>query len=96
MRPKLINRLAFLKSCKWNRTYNPTVPVIVLLAIYVAVPGEAGQFGVQSQFALTALQTMHVPLFVHGQQVVPVQDSNSAPRAETRIIVLQFVEYGLK
>lgn len=42
-------------------------PVVILFAVNAAVLGEAREFGLQSQFALTALETAQVPLFIHRQ-----------------------------
>lgn len=52
----------------------PFIPVVVLLAVDATVLAEAGELGLQVEFALAALEAAHVPLFVHGQQVVSVRD----------------------
>jgi hypothetical protein len=57
------------------------VPVVILLAVNATVLGEAGELGLQGQFTFTALQAPKVPLFVHGQQVVPVRDLASTASA---------------
>lgn len=58
------------------------VPVVILLAVDAAVLAEAGELGLQVEFALAALEAAHVPLFVHGQQVVPVRDLPAAAGAQ--------------
>lgn len=59
------------------------LPVVVLLAVDAAVLAEAGKLRLQVEFALAALEATHVPLFVHGQQVVPVRDLPAAARAQS-------------
>lgn len=42
-------------------------PVVILFAVNAAVLGEARELGLQRQFALAALETAQVPLFIHSQ-----------------------------
>lgn len=62
------------------------LPVVVLLAVDAAVLAEAGELRLQVEFALTALEAPHVPLFVHGQQVVAVRDLPAAARAQSHAL----------
>lgn len=59
-------------------------PVIVVLAVNVSVPRETGQFRVQAQFTLAALEAMAVPLTVYGQKVVAVDYLSPAAGTEGR------------
>lgn len=47
-------------------------PIVVLLAVDVAVPAETGDLAVESLTAVRALKTGGVPPPVHGLQVEPV------------------------
>lgn len=58
-------------------------PVIVFFAVDASVFAEAGEFRLQVEFTLAALQTAHVPLLVHGEQVIAVRDLPSAARAQS-------------
>lgn len=58
-------------------------PVIVFFAVDASVFAEAGEFRLQVEFTLAALQTAHVPLLVHGEQVIAVRDLSSAARAQS-------------
>lgn len=71
------------------------LPVVVLLAVDAAVLAEAGELGLQVEFALTALQAAHVPLFVHGQQVVAVRDLPAAAGAQ-RDALAGHTRHGLR
>ena len=62
------------------------LPVVVLLAVDAAVLAEAGELRLQVEFALAALEAAHVPLFVHGQQVIPVRDLPAAARAQSHAL----------
>lgn len=59
------------------------LPVVVLLAVDAAVLAEAGELRLQVEFALAALEAAHVPLLVHGQQVVAVHDLPAAAGAQS-------------
>lgn len=61
---------------------SPPVPVVVLLAVDAAVLAEAGELRLQVQFALAAFEAAHVPLFIHGQQVVTVRYLPTAARTQ--------------
>lgn len=58
------------------------LPIVVFLAVDAAVFAEAGELGLQVEFTLAALEAAHVPLFVHGQQVIAVRDLPTAARAQ--------------
>lgn len=58
-----------------------SVPVVVLLAVDISVPGETCEFGVEGQFAFATFQTGRVPLSVDGQEVVSVVNPSAASRA---------------
>ncbi len=60
-------------------------PVIVFFAVDASVFAEAGEFRLQVEFTLAALQTAHVPLLVHGEQVIAVRDLPSAARAQSPV-----------
>lgn len=59
------------------------LPVVVFLAVDAAVLAEAGELRLQVQFALAALEAAHVPLLVHGQQVVAVHNLPAAAGAQS-------------
>lgn len=61
------------------------LPVVILLAINIPVPGEARQLGIQRQFALATFETMSVPLSVHRQQIVSIMDAAPAAGTECRV-----------
>lgn len=63
------------------------LPVVVLFAVDAAVFAEAGELGLQVEFALAALEAAHVPLLVHGQQVISVRDFPAAARAQSHALV---------
>lgn len=65
------------------RALRALLPVVVLLAVDAAVFAEAGELRLQVQFALAALEAAHVPLLVHGQQVVAVHDLPAAAGAQS-------------
>lgn len=65
------------------------IPVVVLLAVNAAVLGEAGELGLEGQLTFTAFQASQVPLFVHGQQVVPVRDLAPAAGAQGGLLRAQ-------
>lgn len=58
------------------------LPVIIFLAVDTSIFTEAGELGLEVEFTLAALETAHVPLFVHCQQVVAVSDLPAAARAQ--------------
>lgn len=58
-------------------------PVIVFLAVDASILAEAGELGLQIEFALTAFQTAHVPLFVYGKQVIAVGYFSPAARTQS-------------
>lgn len=62
------------------------LPVIVLLAVDAAVLAEAGELRLQVEFALAALEAAHVPLLVHGQQVVAVRDLPATAGAQSHAL----------
>lgn len=62
------------------------LPVVVLLAVDAPVLAEAGELRLQVEFALAALEAAHVPLFVHGQQVVAVRDLPAAAGAQSHAL----------
>jgi hypothetical protein len=62
------------------------VPVIILLAVNATVLGKAGELRFQSQLTFTALQAPKMPLFVYGQQIVPVGDLAPAAGAQSRLL----------
>lgn len=62
------------------------LPVVVLLAVDATVLAEAGELRLQVEFTLAALEAAHVPLFVHGQQVVTVRDLPAAARAQSHAL----------
>lgn len=64
----------------------PVLPVVVFLAVDAAVLAEAGELGLQVEFTLAALEAAHVPLLVHGQQVVAVRDLPAAARAQSHAL----------
>jgi len=47
-------------------------PVIIFFAVDASVFAEAGELRLQIEFTLAALQTAHVPLLVHGEQVIAI------------------------
>lgn len=53
------------------------IPIVILLAVDVSVPGEAGDLPVQGVPAVAALQAGRVPPPVHRLQVEPVCDPAS-------------------
>ena len=65
------------------------IPVVILLAVNATVLGEAGELGLEGQLTFTALQAPQVPLFVHGQQVVPVGDLAPAAGAQSGLLWAQ-------
>lgn len=71
------------------------VPVVVLLAVDAAVLAEAGELGLQVEFTLAALEAAHVPLFVHGQQVVAVRDLPPTARAQSHALAAH-TRHGLQ
>ncbi len=71
------------------------LPVVVLLAVDAAVLAEAGELRLQVEFALAALEAAHVPLFVHGQQVVAVRDLSAAARAQSHALACH-TRHGLQ
>lgn len=71
------------------------LPVVVLLAVDAAVLAEAGELRLQVEFALAALEAAHVPLFVHGQQVVAVRDLSAAARAQSHALA-RHARHGLQ
>lgn len=71
------------------------LPVVVLLAVDAAVLAEAGELRLQVEFALAALEAAHVPLFVHGQQVVAVRDLPAAARAQSHALA-RHTRHGLR
>ena len=58
-----------------------------MFAVDLAVLREAGELRVEREVALRALETADVPLFVDGQQVVPLEDLVAARRTPTRLRV---------
>lgn len=44
-----------------------TLPIVIVLAVNITIPGETSKLGVQWKFALATLQTVRMPLPVHGQ-----------------------------
>lgn len=85
-------RFSPLRSRPWRRT---PLPVVVLLAVDAAVLAETGELRLQVEFALAALEAAHVPLFVHGQQVVAVRDLPAAARAQGYTLVVH-TRHGLQ
>lgn len=70
------------------------LPIIVFLAIDAAVLAEAGELRLQVEFALAALEAAHVPLLVHGQQVVAVRNLPAAACAQGHALCCQ-ARHGL-
>lgn len=64
------------------------LPVIIFLAVDASVFTEAGELGLQVEFTLAALETAHVPLFVHGEQVVAVRYLSPAARAQGHTVAV--------
>lgn len=62
------------------------LPVVVLLAVDASVLAEAGELGLQVEFTLAAFEAAHVPLLVHGQQVVAIRDLPAAARAQSHAL----------
>lgn len=58
-------------------------PVIVFFAVDASVFAEAGELRLQVEFTLAALQTAHVPLLVHGEQVIAIRDLASTARTQS-------------
>lgn len=58
------------------------LPVVVLFAVDVAVPGEARDLPVQGVPALTALEAGGVPPPVHRLEIEPVGDPEAAAGAD--------------
>lgn len=71
-----------MTQCKPLTCGAPFLPVVVLFAVDATVLAEAGELRLQVEFALAALEATHVPLFVHGQQVVAVRDLSAAAGAQ--------------
>lgn len=53
------------------------VPVIVVFAVYVAIPGEAGELSRQWRLTLAASETSSVPTAISSQKVEPILNSTS-------------------
>ena len=60
------------------------LPDIVLFAVHLTVPLEAGDLVFQLYTTLGALEAGGVPLRVHGAQVVLVHDPETASGAQGR------------
>lgn len=76
-----------LLAAVWSsRPLCALLPVVVLLAEDATVLAEAGELRLQVEFTLAALEAAHVPLFVHGQQVVAVRDLPAAARAQSHAL----------
>ena len=48
------------------------LPIVVSLAVDVAIFGEARDLGVQPEVTIRTGEAVRVPLFLDGEQVVPV------------------------
>lgn len=61
--------------------------MVILLAVNVAVSGEAGNFSVERASTLAALQTGGMPTPLHSEQVIPVDYLASAASAHDVLLV---------
>ncbi len=68
-----------------NYKHKLQLPVIIILAVNMSVLGEAGEFGVEGELAVGALEAVDVPRFLDGQQVVAVDDLAAAAGARARL-----------
>lgn len=48
------------------------LPVVIVFAVYVTIPGKASELGIQLHFALAANEAPQMPLPVHCQQIIAV------------------------
>lgn len=63
--------------------YSINLPVIIFFTINISVSCKASELWIQTDFAFATFQAIHVPLFVHSHEVVPVQNPRSAPGTKT-------------
>lgn len=81
---------ASLLSCKVDTHVTAShSPVIVFLAVNASILAEAGELGLQIEFALAAFQTAHVPLLVYGKQVIAVGYFPPAARTQSHTFTAQ-------
>ncbi len=84
--PLILFFLPWVTGTRWpNNILSVALPIIIFLAEYLSIFSKASEFWVETELTVCTFETVNMPGFLHGKQIVAVDYLPSTAGTDRRL-----------